>query len=407
LDNDDVPREGAAFVGVSTVAVCPPETVATLAGPQVATLPTPRTTPGRLVSLDVLRALAIALVLGSHLPTTAVGFAPARSMILAWQTFGWTGVDLFFVLSGFLVSGLLFQEYARTRTVRPVRFLIRRGLKIYPGFYVLFGVTLIVRLVFLKVQTGTWAALAEATFVQNYHVGLLGHTWSLAVEEHFYILLALVLTYILTRAQHPLRVLERLFIVVPIVVLALRFATDAWLPFQHHTHHWPTHLRIDSLLFGVMLSYLAHLQPTRFAAIVRWRVPLLCVGVLLIMPPFFLPASAPFIHTVGYTFLYLGYGAVLVFALTQGPGPWTWLGSVTRGVAWLGAYSYSIYLWHAPFEGWIMPSIMQVLPNSATLAILVYVVGACALGVAMARLVEFPALALRDRVFPRSDRAIG
>ena len=305
------------------------------------------------------------------------------------------------------MSGLLFQEYANTRTVRPGRFLIRRGLKIYPGFYALFIVTLVVRLLVLKVPTGKWATLAEAIFVQNYHVGLWGHTWSLAVEEHFYILLALVLTYILTRAQHPMRVLERLFIIVPIVVLGLRFATDAWLPFQHHTHHWPTHLRIDSLLFGVMLSYLAHLKPATFAALVRWRVPLLCAGLVLVTPPFFLPANAPFVHTVGYTFLYLGYGAVLIFALTQAPGRWMWLRFVMHWIARLGAYSYSIYLWHVPFEGWIMPSIMKVLPESAVLAIGVYVTGACATGVLMARLVEFPALALRDRVFPRSDRVSG
>ena len=117
-----------------------------------------------------------------------------------------------------------------------------------------------------------------------------------------------------------MRVLERLFIIVPIVVLGLRFATDAWLPFQHHTHHWPTHLRIDSLLFGVMLSYLAHLKPATFAALVRWRVPLLCAGLVLVTPPFFLPANAPFVHTVGYTFLYLGYGAVLIFCADAGAG---------------------------------------------------------------------------------------
>jgi peptidoglycan/LPS O-acetylase OafA/YrhL len=368
------------------------------AAPAVPAIPKP--SGGRIVELDVLRAIAILLVLGSHLPTTDVQWAPMRSAILAWQTFGWTGVDLFFVLSGFLVSGLLFQEWAKTGSVRPTRFLIRRGLKIYPGFYVLLAVTLIVRFA-LHRPTGVWATLAEAIFVQNYHIGLWGHTWSLAVEEHFYILLAITMGLILTRSRHPMRILEWIFIIVPIVVLGLRFVTDVLLPFQHHTHHWPTHLRIDSLLFGVMLAYLAHLKPARFAALARWRVPMLIIGVCFVLPAFFLPASAWFIHTIGYTLLYLGYGGMLIFALTQAAVPFLWLQWLGRAIARLGAYSYSIYLWHVAISGWVMPSIIRVLPASALLTIVVYVAGACLGGVVMARLVEFPVLALRDRLFPR------
>jgi peptidoglycan/LPS O-acetylase OafA/YrhL len=162
------------------------------------------------------------------------------AFFLFWKRFGWTGVDLFFVLSGFLVSGLLFREYATTGAIRPGRFLIRRGLKIYPAFYVLFVVTLVVRHE-LAIPTGVWATIGEAAFLQNYHYGLWGHTWSLAVEEHFYILLVVALTSIVAVSRSPFRVLERIFIAVPIVVLGLRIATHVLLPFQHHTHHWPTH----------------------------------------------------------------------------------------------------------------------------------------------------------------------
>ena len=77
----------------------------------------------RVVPLDILRAVAIALVFGSHLPTPATAL-PARldTFFLFWKRFGWTGVDQFFVLSGFLVSGLLFREYATTGAIRPGRF---------------------------------------------------------------------------------------------------------------------------------------------------------------------------------------------------------------------------------------------------------------------------------------------
>src|SRR5215471_3658603 len=90
------------------------------------------TTP-RNQSLDALRCIAVLLVLGLHLPYYRV-----------WGTLGWIGVDLFFVLSGFLISGLLFQEYKKTGSINFKRFLIRRGLKIYPSFYLLIVAAMIV-----------------------------------------------------------------------------------------------------------------------------------------------------------------------------------------------------------------------------------------------------------------------
>src|ERR1043165_9002825 len=76
-------------------------------------------------SLDVLRGVAVLLVIGCHLHYYRL-----------WAKGGWCGVDLFFVLSGFLVSGLLFQEYKNTGTIQFRRFILRRGMKIWPAFYV-------------------------------------------------------------------------------------------------------------------------------------------------------------------------------------------------------------------------------------------------------------------------------
>jgi peptidoglycan/LPS O-acetylase OafA/YrhL len=80
----------------------------------------------RLRQLDALRGVAILLALGEH-----------RYVSDVWTRVGWTGVDLFFVLSGFLISGLLFNEHTRFGAIRFGRFFMRRGLKIYPGYYVL------------------------------------------------------------------------------------------------------------------------------------------------------------------------------------------------------------------------------------------------------------------------------
>ena len=92
----------------------------------------------RSVTIDVLRAAACLLVLGRHcVALTMFQSAPFRQLGNVWKTGGWVGVDLFFVLSGFLVSGLLFREYQRYGRIVAGRFLIRRGLKIYPGYYAL------------------------------------------------------------------------------------------------------------------------------------------------------------------------------------------------------------------------------------------------------------------------------
>src|SRR5690349_9930667 len=101
----------------------------------------------RNVALDVLRAVAVMMVILSHAPQAPAGTPLAIAAILRFfQQFGSLGVDLFFVLSGFLVSGLLFREVQANGHARVGRFLIRRGFKIYPAFYVFLIITVVLRL---------------------------------------------------------------------------------------------------------------------------------------------------------------------------------------------------------------------------------------------------------------------
>src|ERR1700730_4300428 len=131
--------------------------------------------------LDVLRCIAVLLVMFNH-----GGIWPAAAQ------HGWIGVDLFFVLSGFLISGLLFSEYKARSSISFKRFFVRRGMKIYPAFYLFLFLTAVVYyLVFHRLSPPTHY-LAEVFFVQNYWPGVWDHTWSLGVEEHFYILLPAV-----------------------------------------------------------------------------------------------------------------------------------------------------------------------------------------------------------------------
>src|SRR5437870_3427941 len=155
----------------------------------------------RLRSLDALRAIAVLLVLGHHMapPNPDVAF-PVRAIAVVWQRAGWAGVDLFFVLSGFLVSGLLFAEWQHHGRMLALRFLVRRAFKIYPPFYLLLATTgLLVWRAGNVSSDYVRALVAEAAYVQNYREGVWNHTWSLAIEEHFYLLLPLSLLLLLRR----------------------------------------------------------------------------------------------------------------------------------------------------------------------------------------------------------------
>ena len=147
-------------------------------------------TAARITGLDLLRFIAVMLVLFRHLHPPADGFSGWGRILELLQNGGWVGVDIFFVLSGFLVSRLLFSEFKRRGDFFLGRFLVRRAFKIYPAFWVLIAVTVAVRLFRSHPDLSSRNLVNELLFIQNYGFGLWGHTWSLAVEEHFYLLFA-------------------------------------------------------------------------------------------------------------------------------------------------------------------------------------------------------------------------
>lgn len=366
----------------------------------------------RSKALDALRALAILLVIGAHTKgPDASELGVIRFAQGVWTRGGWTGVDLFFVLSGFLVSGLLFAEHKARGELRVGRFLLRRGLRIYPAFYAYVAFLVVASLLVGRAVT-LERVLAEVFFVQNYFKPIWwGHTWSLAVEEHFYLLLPVAL-WVLARINRargaaPFRGLVWLFVVVAVACLALRVnaAADAH-GYSFFGNVYPTHLRIDSLLFGVVLAYLHHCHGERFAPVVRRFAPLfVVVGVALVAPAFFVRLKMPWMHTIGFTMLYVGYGAIVVAAVHAWPAATTsrWLGALAA----IGQHSYSIYLWHRVVLVLAREKLVEVLGFRLPFVIEVSLMtaGAIGLGVLMSKLIEIPVLRARDRWFPTATNA--
>jgi peptidoglycan/LPS O-acetylase OafA/YrhL len=255
--------------------------------------------PARLASLDLLRAVAIALVLGRHalfLMNWDLGRLPSgwRPIFEPWYRGGWIGVDLFFVLSGFLVAGLLFRDHRETGRLAVGRFLVRRAFKIYPNYYAMLAFTAVVVSATVPGPFPIGPFVREALFVQNYLPAVWDHTWSLAVEEHFYLLLPLVLVAL--RAARPtnadpFRPLIAVYVIIALGALAWRSILAWRLPsFRHYLHAdflIPTHLRIDSLMLGAVLAYGYHYHREAWDRRVAGRARLLIVaGIALLVPPF-------------------------------------------------------------------------------------------------------------------------
>lgn len=306
----------------------------------------------RLRELDFLRGLAIILVLLRH----QYVFRPGTVM-------GWIGVDLFFVLSGFLVSGLLFKEFLKFGDVQPKRFLIRRGFKIYPIYYMFYLPYLVP--IFYNSSFNWVGFLSDMTFTQNYINGYgyaYSASWSLAVEEHFYFGLALLLwvgtrrNFLLNTDVNGQIIDASQFLkgigVVLVLCLVLRFISNIAFPYEDRNFTM-THLRIDSLLAGVGVAYLYYFKQDSLTRIFQsYKTVFLFMAFMgLAWTPFIEPVNSFFVKTIGFTLLYFSFSIILIYFLTTQNINYRlnrFLSStVVSIISKIGYCSYSIYVIHS------------------------------------------------------------
>jgi|SRR5579859_113467 len=338
----------------------------------------------RIRQIDALRAVAVLLVLGCHM---------TWSPFLAW--FGWTGVDLFFVLSGFLISGLLFQEYKHTGAIQVKRFMMRRALKIYPAYYVLLALT-----IGWYASAGTpipWSRTwPDLIFVQNYTQGTWAHLWSLGVEEHFYILLPVCLYMLMSwKAIHKLPWIAGAVLIGCLVLRAAAWSSRLELVSLRFPM-MPSQFRFDGLFFGVLLSYFREFHAETLERFVTGnRHILLAAGFVGLLPAAIFPQISAVVCVPGLSMLYLGYGSILLLCLySKGEG------RITRGLSRIGTYSYSIYLFHFPLMFICAGLLYEKWHWSKTAAFITYMVTSIIVGSVLSRAVELPILRLRERLFP-------
>jgi peptidoglycan/LPS O-acetylase OafA/YrhL len=348
----------------------------------------------RLKSLDTLRGIAVLLVLFSHsypLGDDVPSYLKAIHQYLYY--IGWCGVDLFFVLSGFLISGLIFNEINKTETFSPRRFLIRRGFKIYPLFYSFIVITIIYRLV--RHHDIPYSSLfAEIFYFQNYVQGLWTHTWSLAVEEHFYFLIAIVFSLAMVKNTIHNRSLGKYLVAALILILILRICVYYFI-YNGERIRLYSHHRMDSLLFGVLLSYFNTYYPEvlkKYRSALKYSIIPLIIIVLWSVHNSF---GTEYMKTIGFTVLYLCFGLMLIYSYMNEK-----YFSRLKILPFIGVYSYSIYLFHMVFKFWGLNTINLLVKPNSFVNFLIYMAGSILMGVVFTKLIEKPFLKIRDKYFP-------
>jgi peptidoglycan/LPS O-acetylase OafA/YrhL len=350
--------------------------------------------------LDVLRCIAILLVLFYH-----------GGVVEYLARGGWMGVDLFFVLSGFLISGLMFSEYRKNGSIQFKRFFIRRGFKIYPAFYSFVAFIALIEL-YRHHFSSFSKYLHEIFFVQSYWLGIWVYTWSLAVEEHFYIFLPLLLLLLLRfspNRQNPFRAIPAIFLVVAVLCMASRAVSAFAVPADFNRAYYASHNRMDSLFFGVLLGYLHHFYYDSVERYMnfRWVRYLLTAFSIGFLPCAVLfSRESRFFATIGYTLIYIGSGALLLLSLHVHDVLPKTLAAILKPLgtcfARIGVYSYSIYLWQGAVTAYLLGltlKIVHLAPGRYGIFTL-FVVETLAVGIFMSKLVEYPVLHLRNRFFP-------
>jgi peptidoglycan/LPS O-acetylase OafA/YrhL len=390
---------------------------------------------GRIASLDVVRGLAILMVITTHnaIFPQAHGFLYAPITIM--NRIGWSGVDLFFVLSGFLVGGLLMREQKQQNRIDAGGFLIRRASKVWPSYFVFLAAYAAVQIMDAR-NGGTPASRAEALardlwpnllHVQNYFdsTSQVAWFWSLAVEEHFYLALPWVLKWVFNspadaRPGAAGRRMATIFGIVAAGCLLLRWRAGLLTtpsPIKTpYIHAFPTHLRVDSLFAGVSIAYLVEFHGAFIERLRPLRYLVLAVGIVPWVVCYQLADQLQvFLYPWGLTLLYLGAACVVTFAyLAHDPRATTGSLSLRRYVvpviAWIGVRSYCIYVWHGYFAKPVanrLAHLVHLAPGEPGLRgwlyDAIYVAVPVLVGAAAYVLIEKPGLKLRYLLLPARD----
>ncbi len=361
-----------------------------------------------LHGLNHLRAFAIASVFFYHYRMFA---HPA--WVDAIAGFGWTGVDLFFVLSGYLIASQLFNTMAKGKNISLIEFYVKRFFRIIPAYL------FIVAIYFLIPASHEREALPPlwkyVSFTQNFNLdlrfqGTFSHAWSLCIEEQFYFLLPLVLiTGLYLKLKNKLVYLLPILFITGFIVrhysyvkmVAPLINDDGFYIAWYKFIYYPTYCRLDGLLIGITIAAIFRFKPNIKAAIVDYGNTILIFGITLLSLAYYVCGDqTSLVATVfGLPLVAVGYGVIVIAAIIPTSILFKYSSTITSNVATL---SYSIYLSHKIIIHLVQQQAGKFnIDLNGNLMLLICIIASVLMALAMRQIIEIPFLKIRDYILAK------
>ena len=354
----------------------------------------------RLAGLDTLRALAIALVLMSHYQ----GFVSHAPSFGIMGKIGWAGVDLFFVLSGYLIGNQLLAPAARGDNLDLKTFFARRLLRTLPNYYAVLAVYLLLpdSPIAGKSMAPVWQFL---TFTQNFGLNYgetFTHSWSLCIEEQFYLVFPLAVLVLVGSKRSPRLLWCALLAAVGTGMTVRGMAFMDGMDAFAAPVYYASFSRFDELLPGVAIAMLKNFHPAAFARILRHGNALLVAGLAMSAAVLYgitndVPTAFA-ASTFGFSLVAASFALLTCSALSPG--------SILNraripGAASLALWSYAIYLVHKPVFMALRPELVsRGIDPGAPLTIAAVMAAGILGGWVLYRVIETPFMQLRARWYP-------
>jgi peptidoglycan/LPS O-acetylase OafA/YrhL len=362
----------------------------------------------RLHGLDLLRTLAILMVISWHLPRTLF---PHQ-----WKPATWAGVDLFFVLSGYLIGSQLLRPYSRAARPSYLDFFLRRTFRVLPAYLVVVAAYFTIPQ--FREEPNISPIWRFLTFTQNFGldasaVGAFSHAWSLCVEEHFYLVLPLIVFWFMRKPSLKRACLTTALIVSFGLILRGLLWMDSIKPMWDHntrglgvryleTIYYPTYTRLDGLLVGVLLAAAKLFKPALWKRITQHGNAVFWSGIFVLGFSFWICQDMFSFSTAvfGYPLLALGFGLLVMSCLC----PSSFLAKHRFYGASFGAtLAYSTYLTHKEVMHFDRQYFGQFVRMDGAVGLVIYAVSFLGSACVLYFCVERPFLKLRDRVLNRND----
>lgn len=349
----------------------------------------------RLCGLDLLRAIAIIWVMLLH--GTKYG-TPSQEI----SGLGWMGVDLFFVLSGFLIGSQFFKLVSKRQEINLSQFYINRAFRILPAYIAVLSIYFLVPLT--REGQGLqplWQFLSFSVnlFIDTSSSNTFSHVWSLCIEEYFYLLFPLIILFLMPRSSMT----KILVLSLSVILLGMYLRGYIWInelgwgQSYFEKIYYPTYTRLDGLLAGVLLAAVKVFKPNVWDYIMKHGNKVLLVGGAgLALAIWVFKARFGYLATVvGFPILSFSFAFIVAGACS----PNSVLGKYKiTGAYFVATLAYSLYLTHKSVFHIINVSFGEQLSANAYLAFFVYAGAALLAAMILYVIVERPFLKLRAAI---------